>query len=67
MDERLTELEIKFMEQADSLESLSNTVYQQQQTIQFLRLELQNVTNRLQSLSTSVMRPESEETPPPHY
>lgn len=67
MDERLTELEIKFMEQADSLESLSNTVYQQQQTIQLLRLELQNVTNRLQSLSTSVMRPESEETPPPHY
>lgn len=66
-DERLNELEIKFMEQAETLDSFSQTVYKQQLKIDELEREMKLLTLRLQSLSTSNLRSESEEVPPPHY
>ena len=67
MEDRLIELEIKFMEQNNSIESLSQAIYAQQKGIQSLQDEIAQLTRRLQSLSSSNIRPESEETPPPHY
>lgn len=67
MDTRLDELEIKFMEQEQMLESLSEQLYLQQREIQALNRELVIVKDRLKSLAQSPVASMSEETPPPHY
>lgn len=67
MDERITELELRFMHQQHTIDELNDTVYNQEQRI--LRLERESVRLRelLQALSPSLNRSPDEEEPPPHY
>lgn len=67
MENRLAELEIKFMEQEQTLESLSQQVYLQQKEIHELTQQLGIVKDRLKSLAQSPVASMAEETPPPHY
>lgn len=67
MNERLTELEIKFMEQEQMLEALSQQVYRHQKEIALLHQELVQLKDRMKSLALSPIASEAEETPPPHY
>nr|CAA6828556.1 MAG: SlyX protein [uncultured Thiotrichaceae bacterium] len=67
MKNRIAELEIKFMEQETTLESLSEQVYLQQKEIGSLTRQLEIMKDRLKSMSPSPIASMSEETPPPHY
>ena len=67
MEQRLERLEMLFMEQEQTLESLSEQVYLQQKEITQLRLEIHHLKERLKGLNTSIMASPSEETLPPHY
>ncbi|MFZ1342034.1 SlyX family protein [Thiothrix eikelboomii] len=67
MQDRLTELEIKFMEQEQTLEALSEQVYLQQKAIFNLTQQLAILADRLKTLSVSAVASQAEETPPPHY
>ena len=65
--ERFAELEMMLMQQEDTLESLSNTVYQQQLVIQTLEQRINKLDKQLSSLHASAVTDEKNETPPPHY
>lgn len=67
MENRIAELEIKFMEQESTLESLSEQVYLQQREITNLTNQLEQMKDRLKSMAQSPVAPMAEETPPPHY
>lgn len=67
MEQRLERLEMLFMEQEQTLDSLSEQVYVQQKEIAQLRLELHHLKERLKGLNASIIASPSEETPPPHY
>ncbi|HMT94754.1 SlyX family protein [uncultured Thiothrix sp.] len=67
MQDRLTELEIKFMEQEQTLEALSEQVYLQQKEIFKLTQHIQILSERLKTLAVSPLASQAEETPPPHY
>lgn len=63
MEERLIELELRFMQQQKLLEELSDLVYSQQQIIDRLLGEMNQLKDQLPSLNRS----QEEESPPPHY
>jgi len=67
MNERLTELEIKFMQQEETLDVLSQQLYQQQKEIYNLNQEISQLKERLKTLATAPVASQTEETPPPHY
>ena len=67
MQDRLTELEIKFMEQEQTLEALSEQVYLQQKAIFQLNQQMQILSERLKTLAISPIASQAEETPPLHY
>ncbi len=67
MQERIEKLEILFMQQEQTLESLSTQLYVQQQEIQRLLLQIQHLKERIKDMSTSIVATPAEETPPPHY
>lgn len=65
--ERLAELEIRFMQQEQLLEALNEQLYLQQREAQRLSREVDELRMRLKSLGTSPVASQAEETPPPHY
>lgn len=67
MENRIAELEIKFMEQEATLESLSEQVYLQQKEITNLTRQLEVMKDRLKSMAQSPVASMAEEVPPPHY
>jgi SlyX protein len=67
MEERITELEIRFMHQEQSINELSITVYRQQQVIERLERELRQLTDQVRMELPSLTKPAEEEEPPPHY
>lgn len=67
MQDRLTELELKFMEQEQTLETLSEQVYLQQKEIFKLTQQIKILAERLKTIAVSPVASQAEETPPPHY
>ena len=67
MEERITELEIRFMHQEQSINELSITVYRQQQVIERLERELRQLVDQVRMEFPSLTKPAEEEEPPPHY
>ena len=59
-DERVTELEIRFMEQQVLLDDLSDQIREQRTLIDHLRQDLSRVAEHIQP-------PESPNEKPPHY
>ncbi len=67
MEERLTDLESRYMHQERTIQELLETVYRQQQELDRLQREVEELREQLQiALPSLVKRPEEEE-PPPHY
>ncbi len=67
MEERLTDLESRYMHQERTIQELFDTVYRQQQELDRLGREVGELREQLQvALPSLVVRPEEEE-PPPHY
>jgi SlyX protein len=67
MQDRLTELEIKFMQQEQTLDALSEQVYLQQKEIFNLSQQVTLLKDRMKALAVSPVAAQSEETQPPHY
>ena len=67
MDERLTDLEINYMRLGRTVEELSDLVYRQQQSIERLEAELGALKEQFLVVAPSLVKPEQEDEPPPHY
>lgn len=67
METRLTNLETKVAFQDDLLESLNQTVAEQQQQIDLLQRQLRMLYDQLRTLAPSNMAAVTEEERPPHY
>ena len=67
LQERVTDLEVRLTHQDASIEELTRVVLAQEKIIKQLREELRQVKANLKESSDPLVRPESEETPPPHY
>lgn len=67
MKERLTELEVRVAFQEKTLQDLNEVVTRQQREIDRLAKELEAVKSRLAGLAPSMVIPQEDEKPPPHY
>ena len=64
---RIDELEARIALQDQSMSELGDEVYQQQQQITALEIQIRDLNDRLQSLSASPPADESVDDVPPHY
>ncbi|MDH3976472.1 MAG: SlyX family protein [Deltaproteobacteria bacterium] len=67
MEERIRDLEMRFMRQESTIEDLNDVLYGQQKEIDKLGSELERLKDRIKTGAASIIRDPSEETPPPHY
>jgi SlyX protein len=67
MEERITELELRFMHQEQTINELNETVCRQDRAIAMLERELGRIREQFLTLSPSINRTADEEEPPPHY
>ncbi len=67
MNERLTELEVRVAFQDQTIQELNEVVTRQQREIDRLAKELEAVKSRLSGLAPSMVIPQEDEKPPPHY
>ncbi|MGA9033757.1 MAG: SlyX family protein [Sulfuricaulis sp.] len=67
MNERLTELEVRVAFQDQTIQDLNEVVTRQQREIDRLVRELETVKSLLAGLAPSMVIPQEDEKPPPHY
>ena len=67
MENRIEKLEIKLSYQDDTVQALSDIVARQDQEIERLKLEMKELKEKFQDINVSAVKPQEEETPPPHY
>lgn len=67
MEERITELELRFMHQENTINELNETVCRQEVAIARLERELGRMREQFSLLTPSINRTAGEEEPPPHY
>ena len=67
MEERITELELRFMRQEQTITDLNETVCRQELAIERLERELGRMREQFMTMSPSINRTSDEEEPPPHY
>jgi len=67
MEERLTELELRFMQQEKTLQELSDTVYRQEQQIVRMERDMVLVVQQLKTLVAASLPAMDEDERPPHY
>lgn len=67
MDKRIDELETQLAFQESTVTSLNQVITDQQKQIDVLRDQVNQLQQQIQNLSESIVRPEADEPPPPHY
>jgi len=67
MEERLVELETRYMHQEQIISDLSDIVYRQEQAIERLERDLRQLREEMNIALPSLTRSPEEEEPPPHY
>ena len=67
MKERITDLELRFMQHEHTIQELNDTVYRQERTIERLEREQRLIREQIRLLAPSINRSDEEEEPPPHY
>lgn len=67
MENEITDLQIRLTHQESTLEALNQVIIQQQQMIDQLTLTVEQLNERIKSMSDSNIADQSQETPPPHY
>jgi SlyX protein len=65
MEERITELELRYTEQQAALQALSDVVYAQGKTLDALRIELDQLRRRMEA-EPGLVDARGDERPP-HY
>ena len=67
MEQRLIELETKLAFQETTLHELNDIVTAQQEKIDILQAAIQELHERMKSMSEEAVRDLKDEPPPPHY
>jgi SlyX protein len=67
IEERITELEIQFTHQENTIADLNDVILSQQKTIDSLESRLLKIESAIKSVSLSNIKDPSEESSPPHY
>ena len=67
MDERLTDLELHYMQLERTVQELSDLVYAQQRTIERLESEVAALKDQLLVVAPSLVVSPEDDQPPPHY
>jgi len=67
MEARITELEIKFAHQEDTIADLNDVIISQQKAIDSLESRLVKMEAEIKCASLPNIKNSSEEPPPPHY
>jgi SlyX protein len=67
MDERLIELEIRYMHQEKIINDLSEMVYRQELSMERLARDINMLKEQLSIALPSLSRASEDEEPPPHY
>ena len=67
MEERINELELRFMQQERTIQELDEIVCRQEQVLEYLQREFTTLKQQFLVLSPSVSRDPDQEEPPPHY
>ncbi len=67
MEGRMDELESRLAFQEDHIQELNDTVTRLQLEVMNLNERLAESEKRIQEITPSLLKPSSEETPPPHY
>ena len=67
MEERLNELEIRYMQQEVTIQELNEIVCRQELLLEHVRRDFLTLKEQLMAMSPSVSRNSDQEEPPPHY
>jgi SlyX protein len=67
MNDRIIDLESRLAFQEEAIHTLSETLIEQQRTIDSLSQTMELLRERLQALEPTPLQPGDNEPPPPHY
>ena len=67
MESRMIDLEVRIAHQEASIDELTRTVLDLEKQQALMTQEILNLREALKQLSPSLVAPQPEETPPPHY
>ena len=67
MEERINELELRYMQQEETILELNEVVCRQELILERLQREFATLKEQFLVLSPSVSRDSDQEEPPPHY
>lgn len=67
MEERITELELRFMQQERTLQELNETVFRQERIISRLERQFKLLSEQLRSLDPASLLEQEQDERPPHY
>ncbi len=67
MEERITELELRFMQQERTIQELNETVCRQEQIISRLERQVHLLSEQFREFDPAAIRGLDEEERPPHY
>lgn len=67
MEERITELELRYMQQERIIEELNEIICRQEVAIEAIKREMVTFKEQFMAISPSVSRDPDQEEPPPHY
>lgn len=67
MEERINELELRYMQQEQTIQELNEIVCRQDLILEHLQREFAALKEQFIVMSPSVSRDADQEVPPPHY
>lgn len=67
MEERINELEMRYMQQEETIQELNDIVCRQESAIEAIKREMVTLKEQFMAMSPSVSRDPDQEEPPPHY
>lgn len=67
MEKRLNELEIRYMQQEETIQELNEIICRQELLLEQLRRDFATLKEQFMVMSPSVSRDSDQEEPPPHY
>ena len=67
LENRIEELECKVAFQENSLDELNKVLANQQASLNKMMVQIRYLADKTKQFNESIMAPDEEETPPPHY